>query len=42
VIAQVHAGTEESADTAAAQIATAYRIGLERPEDVPIVLDVIA
>jgi pyrimidine-nucleoside phosphorylase len=42
VIAQVHARTEESADTAAAEIAAAYRIGLERPQEVPIVLDVIA
>jgi len=42
VIAQVHAHTEESADAAAAEIATAYRIGLEWPGEVPIVLDVIA
>ena len=42
VIAQVHARTEESADAAAAEIATAYRVGPERPQEVPIVLDVIA
>ena len=42
VIAEVHARTEESADAAAAEIGRAYRIGLEWPGEVPIVLDVIA
>ena len=42
VIAQVHARAEESADAAAAEIGRAYRIGLEWPGEVPIVLDVIA
>ena len=42
VIAQVHARTEEAADAAAAEIGRAYRIGLEWPGEVPIVLDVIA
>jgi pyrimidine-nucleoside phosphorylase len=41
-IAQVHARTEEAAELCAAEVAAAYRIGSERPEDVPIVLDVIA
>ena len=42
VIAQVHARTEEAADAAAAELGRAYRIGLEWPREVPIVLDVIA
>jgi pyrimidine-nucleoside phosphorylase len=42
IIARVHARTEESADAAAAEIGKAYRIGLEWPGEVPIVLDVIA
>jgi pyrimidine-nucleoside phosphorylase len=41
-LAQVHARTEESAESAAKEVATAYRIGSEAPPDVPIVLDVIA
>jgi pyrimidine-nucleoside phosphorylase len=41
-LAQVHARTEESAESAAREVATAYRIGSEAPPDVPIVLDVIA
>ena len=42
VIAQVHARTEEAADAAAAEIGRAYRVGVEWPGEVPIVLDVIA
>ena len=42
VIAEVHARTEESAEAGAAEVAAAYRIGPEPPQDVPIVLDVIA
>jgi len=42
VIAEVHARTEESADAAAAEIGRAYRVGVEWPGEVPIVLDVIA
>jgi pyrimidine-nucleoside phosphorylase len=42
VIAQVHARTEESADAAAAEIGGAYRVGVEWPGEVPIVIDVIA
>jgi pyrimidine-nucleoside phosphorylase len=42
VLAQVHARTEESAESAAREVAAAYRIGSEVPPDVPIVLDVIA
>ena len=41
-IAEVHARTEESAEVGAAEVAAAYRIGPEPPQDVPIVLDVIA
>jgi pyrimidine-nucleoside phosphorylase len=42
VIAEVHARTEESAEVGAAEVAAAYHIGPEPPQDVPIVLDVIA
>ena len=42
VIAEVHARTEESAEAGAAEVAAAYRIGPEPPQEVPIVLDVIA
>jgi len=42
VIAEVHARTDESAEVGAAEVAAAYRIGPEPPQDVPIVLDVIA
>ena len=42
VLAQVHARTEESAESAAREVAAAYRIGSEAPPDLPIVLDVIA
>ena len=42
VIAEVHARTDESAEAGAAEVAAAYRIGPEPPQDVPIVLDVIA
>jgi pyrimidine-nucleoside phosphorylase len=42
MIARVHARTEESAEAAATEVTAAYRIGPERPDDVPIVLDVIA
>ncbi|HEY7004548.1 MAG TPA: thymidine phosphorylase [Gaiellaceae bacterium] len=42
VLAEVHAQTEESADAGVAEVASAYRIGSERPQEVPIVLDVIA
>ena len=42
VIAEVHARTEESVEVGAAEVAAAYRIGPESPQDVPIVLDVIA
>jgi hypothetical protein len=38
----VHARTDESAATGAAEVAAAYRIGSEPPEDVPIVLGVIS
>jgi pyrimidine-nucleoside phosphorylase len=42
VIAEVHARTDESAEAGAAEVAAAYQIGPEPPQDVPIVLDVIA
>jgi thymidine phosphorylase len=42
VIAEVHARTDESAEAGAAEIVAAYRIGPKPPQDVPIVLDVIA
>jgi pyrimidine-nucleoside phosphorylase len=42
VIAEVHARTDESAEVGAAEVTAAYRIGPEPPQDVPIVLDVIA
>jgi thymidine phosphorylase len=41
-LAQVHASGEDSAAAAAAEVEAAYRIGSERPDGVPIVLDVIA
>jgi pyrimidine-nucleoside phosphorylase len=41
-IAQVHGRTEGAAEACVAEVAAAYRIGSERPEDIPIVLDVIA
>jgi len=41
-LAEVHARTEESAEAAAAEVTAAYHLGLERPEGLPIVLDVIA
>jgi pyrimidine-nucleoside phosphorylase len=41
-IAEVHASSEESAAPGVAEVEAAYGIGAERPEDVPIVLDVIA
>ncbi len=41
-IAEVHARTQESAEAGATEIAAAFRIGAEPPQDVPIVLDVIA
>jgi pyrimidine-nucleoside phosphorylase len=42
LMAEVHARTDESAEACAAEVAAAYRIGPEPPDDVPIVLDVIA
>jgi thymidine phosphorylase len=42
VIAEVHADSDESAEAGATQVAAAYRIGPEPPQDVPIVLDVIS
>jgi pyrimidine-nucleoside phosphorylase len=42
VIAEVHANSDESAEAGATEVAAAYRIGPEPPQDVPIVLDVIA
>jgi pyrimidine-nucleoside phosphorylase len=42
VIAEVHARTDEAAEAGAADVAAAYEIGPEPPEDIPIVLDVIA
>jgi pyrimidine-nucleoside phosphorylase len=41
-LAEVHAGTEEAAETAIAEVAASYRIGSDGPELRPIVLDVIA
>jgi pyrimidine-nucleoside phosphorylase len=41
-LAEVHAGTEEAAETAIAEVASSYRIGPDKPELRPIVLDVIA
>jgi pyrimidine-nucleoside phosphorylase len=41
-LAEVHAGTEEAAETAIAEVAASYRIGPDEPEARPIVLDVIA
>jgi pyrimidine-nucleoside phosphorylase len=42
VIAEVHASSDESAEAGAAAVTAAYRIGAEPPQNVPIVLDVIA
>jgi thymidine phosphorylase len=42
VIAEVHANSDESAEAGATEVAAAYRIGAESPQDVPIVLDVIS
>jgi pyrimidine-nucleoside phosphorylase len=42
VIAEVHASSDEAAEVGATEVAAAYRIGAEAPEEVPIVLDVIA
>jgi pyrimidine-nucleoside phosphorylase len=42
VLAEIHARTEESAEAAAAEVSAAYRVGQKRPDDIPIVLDVIA
>ena len=42
VIAEVHASSDEAAEAGATEVAAAYRIGAEAPEEVPIVLDVIA
>jgi pyrimidine-nucleoside phosphorylase len=41
-IAEVHARSDESAELGVAEVAAAYRIGQEPPDDVPIVLDVIS
>jgi thymidine phosphorylase len=41
-IAEIHAATQESAEAGASAVAAAYRIGSEPPQEVPIVLDVIA
>jgi pyrimidine-nucleoside phosphorylase len=41
-IAHVHARTEGGAAAGVAEVRAAYRIGSEPPQDVPIVLDVIA
>jgi pyrimidine-nucleoside phosphorylase len=41
-LGEVHAATEEAAERAAGEIVAAYRIGAERPDPRPIVLDVIA
>jgi len=41
-MAEVHARTEASAESAARAVADAYRIGPEAPKSIPIVLDVIA
>jgi pyrimidine-nucleoside phosphorylase len=41
-IALVHAASDEAAGACVTAVEAAYRIGPERPEDVPIVLDVIA
>jgi pyrimidine-nucleoside phosphorylase len=42
LIAEVHASSDDSAEAGAAEVAVAYRVGPEPPQDVPIVLDVIA
>jgi pyrimidine-nucleoside phosphorylase len=41
-LAEVHAATEEAADRAVSEITNAYRIGPNKPDPRPIVLDVIA
>lgn len=41
-LAEVHAATEDAADRAVSEITDAYRIGPEKPDARPIVLDVIA
>ena len=41
-IALIHAAHDGAAEACVAAVAAAYRIGPERPEDAPIVLDVIA
>jgi thymidine phosphorylase len=42
VIAEIHARDDESAATAASEVAAAYEIGVEAPEPRPIVLETIA
>jgi thymidine phosphorylase len=41
-LAEVHAQSEDAAERAVAKVAAAYRVGADRPEERPIVLDVIA
>ena len=42
MIAEVHARSHESAEVGVAEVAAAYRVGPEPPQEVPIVLEVIA
>jgi pyrimidine-nucleoside phosphorylase len=41
-LAEIHAATEETADRAAGELATAYTVGDEPPQEYPVVLDVLA
>jgi pyrimidine-nucleoside phosphorylase len=41
-LAEVHAQSDEAAERAVAEVASAYRVGPDEPEQRPIVLDVIA
>jgi thymidine phosphorylase len=41
-LADIHAQDQDTADSAAAEIAAAYELGAEPPEDRPVVLDVLA
>ena len=42
MLAEIHAGDEESAATAAAEVAAAYELADEPPRPRPIVLETIA
>jgi pyrimidine-nucleoside phosphorylase len=41
-LAEIHASSDDTADRAVAEVTAAYELGAQKPEDRPIVLDVIA